>query len=206
MTDTAYPPAPVPAGHPPAGPVRFAPLPVGGALLLAAAVEPAAIADPLGALLDLPVPRRPWQVVRTGPRTLCWLSPRSWLLLCDEAEEADIAARVRDIFPDRRLHACAQSSRLSLHRLHGDGAEDLLRQLGFLSLAPGGIPVGGFRRTLLAGEPTLIWRTGPDDWHLGVDRDKARHLHGWLARLLGADPAATATPAAPGRSEERARP
>ncbi len=186
------------------GAVDFLPLPAGGALLLTAAVEARAVSEPLGRLLGLPVPMQPWQTETHRGRMLHWISPRSWLLSCDQDDEAALAAAVLRAFPDRCLHACAQSSRISRFGLRGEGAEDLLRQIGFLALEPGGIVPGGFRRTLLAGQPTLVWRIGPTEWQLGVDRDKADHLRGWVLRIMRDEAASDRITAITGTQERRA--
>jgi len=154
-----------------------------GCLLLTSAVDGAQTADALEACLSATLPRGPGVVTRAGDRIAIWLSPRSWLFICDPAEEAALAGLVAACFPDRLAHASAFTDFLCWFSLEGRRAEDMLRQGSFISLARGGLPTGHAKRTPIDGVPAVVFHEAAETWRVGVERSRAAHFRNWLDSL-----------------------
>lgn len=154
-----------------------------GCLLLTSAVAGAQTADTLEACLSTTLPRSPGAVTFGYERIAIWLSPRSWLFLCDPVEEAELVGLVADRFPDRLAHASAFSDFLCWLSLEGHRAEDVLRQGSFISLARSGLPRGHAKRTLIDGIPAVVFHEEAEVWRVAVERSRAVHFRNWLDSL-----------------------
>jgi len=154
-----------------------------GCLLLTSAVDGAQTAAALEACLSATLPRGPGAVTRAGDRIAIWLSPRSWLFVCDPAEEAALAVRVAARFPDRLAHASAFTDFLCWFSLEGRRAEDMLRQGSFISLARGGLSIGHAKRTPINGVPSIVFHEAAETWRIAVERSRAAHFRNWLDSL-----------------------
>lgn len=152
-----------------------------GWLLLAAAVEATGIAPAADEVLGLVLPRAAGTITTGAGRLAAWLSPRAWLLRCGPDEEAALAARLNEAFPDKQLHAARFTDSLCWLELDGPDALHLLRHGGYVSLARGGIAVGRTKRTRVAGVSVIIIRETVTCWLLGVERSRAAWFASWLA-------------------------
>ncbi len=153
-----------------------------GCVLLSAATDTPDTAH-AKACLGIDLPGAPSAVMRAADRTGIWLTPRSWLLLCDPDDEAAICDRVSAAFPDRTLHASPFTDSLCWFSLTGEQSEDLLRQGSFISLSKGGLPVGCAKRTPINGIATILYREDDLTWLIGVERSRATYFHHWLDSL-----------------------
>lgn len=154
-----------------------------GCVLLTSAVDGTQTADALEACLSATLPREPGAVARADDRIAIWLSPRSWLFVCDPAEEAALAGRVAARFPNRLAHASAFTDFLCWFSLEGRRAEDMLRQGCFISLARGGLPTGHAKRTPIDGVPAVVFHEAAEAWRVGIERSRAVHFRDWLDSL-----------------------
>lgn len=155
-----------------------------GCVWVTCATDAAAVLAPLEAALGYDLPRESGAMIRTGECAAVWMNPRAWLLRCPATAEDETVARVAAAFPDRLAHASAFTDFLCWFSLEGDGAEDLLKQGGFLSLAISGLSAGHAKRTLIAGIPAILCHEDPSHWLVGVERSRATYFHGWLTGLV----------------------
>lgn len=155
-----------------------------GIIVLNAAVDAANIVAAASIAVGVPLDTTPGSVTDADGRRAFWLTPRSWLIEILPGDEAVLLSAVRDAFPGRSVHATPYSDALVPIDLSGPGAEDLLRQGGFLSLAAGGPAVGTVKRTLVAGQPVLLWRRDVDAWTVGVKRSLAHAFAAWLEAAI----------------------
>lgn len=160
-----------------------------GCVLCTAAVEVVGSGVPTGpferlcAALSLALPTRAGAVEQDGERMALWLTPRSWLVLCPAEQESALCQAVTEAYPERLVLASRYSDQLCWIELNDEGAEDALRQGGFLTLRVGGLPLGHAKRTLIAGIPVVLLRLAATCWLLGVERSRARYFVDWLAHL-----------------------
>lgn len=163
------------------GTLQVRELPASGWLLCVAAPAAMTSLDPLAAALGVAVPTKSGAVTTTGERSAYWLSPTSWLIQIAPGDEDATLAAVLAAYPDRLVHAARFSDALHWLSLSGAGAEDLLKQGGFISLEPGGLPIGGAKRTLVAGIAAILHRHGASEWSLGIEQSRAAFIREWIA-------------------------
>ena len=125
----------------------------GGCVHCSSTVAAHEILDELSDAVGLSLPAKPGVATDNKGRWAFWMSPRSWLVSVDADREGALVASVAERFPDRRVHASRFSDYLFWMSVSGEGAEDLLRQGGFLSV-----------------EETF-WMS-PRSWLVSVDADR----------------------------------
>jgi len=151
-----------------------------GCVLLSAAVDLTNSQVNLLRLSGVELPMVSGLVAQKDGRSVIWLSPRSWLILCPLDDELTLLASINANFPDRSMHASAFSDYLCWFSLEGEVAQDALRQGGFISLASDGLPEGHAKRTLMAGIPAIIHRKTSIKWSIGIERSHASYFSDWL--------------------------
>jgi heterotetrameric sarcosine oxidase gamma subunit len=155
-----------------------------GCVLLTAAVDSAAIVPSASAAAGVGLPLAPGKFEREpapGPgRTALWLSPRSWLIHCGIEEEIKLAASVNASFPDKLVHAVPFTDHLCWFELSGASSPELLTEGTFLSLEPGGLPVGHAKRCLIAQVAAIFVHESDSVWLIAVERSRARYFADWL--------------------------
>jgi heterotetrameric sarcosine oxidase gamma subunit len=109
-----------------------------------------------------------------------WLSPRSWLVRCRIEEELPLVMRVNAAFPDKRVHAVRFTDALCWLELSGAEARGCLTEGGFVSLEPGGLPVGHAKRTWIAAVAAVVVHESDSVWLVAVERSRGRHFADWL--------------------------
>jgi heterotetrameric sarcosine oxidase gamma subunit len=120
-------------------------------------------------------------MTHTGPRRVAiWLTPRSWLLLCDIEEESPLVARLNGTFPEKPVHAVSYTDCLCWFELSGTASLDLLTEGSFLSLESGGLPIAHAKRTLIAQIAAVVVRESELVWSVAVERSRARYFVDWL--------------------------
>lgn len=152
-------------------------------VLISAAVDAAEVLPIAEDCLSIALPPTPGAVVHQGGKTGIWLSPRSWLLFCEPADEQAICERVLAAFPDRTLHASAFTDYLCWFSLSGPRSEDLIRQGSTISLSKAGLPVGSAKRIPVNEIPIVLYRKDEQTWLLGVERSRAVFFRQWLESL-----------------------
>lgn len=151
-----------------------------GCVYLASAVPAADVRAALSQILALTVPTTPGVASDNGECRALWLSPRAWLIRCLADDEGALVDSLNARFPDKTVHASRFTDHLAWIEVAGPGADDLLKQGGFVSFERNGLPVGHAKRILLAGVPAVIDRPSADGWLLGIERSRAHYLVDWL--------------------------
>ncbi len=126
------------------------------------------------------LPTAPGETRARESRTALWLSPRSWLIRCRVDEEPALAECLNAAFPNKRAHAVPFTDALCWLEIFGVESQECLTEGGFLSLEPGGLPVGHAKRTLIAGVPVTVVHERESVWIVGVERSRARYFADWL--------------------------
>lgn len=154
-----------------------------GCVLLTAAVDSVTIAAPASAAAAVELPLTPGKFKRgAGPRrTALWLSPRSWLIHCGIEEDTKLSTSLNASFPDKLVHAVPFTDHLCWFELSGPNSLDLLTEGTFLSLEPGGLPVGHAKRTLIAQVAAIVLHESDTVWLIAVERSRARYFADWLS-------------------------
>lgn len=152
-----------------------------GCLLVGSALDASRVASAAADAVGVDLPIAAGAVAVGEGRLALWLSPRSWLVHCPLDEEFALVARVNAAFPDKTVNAAHFTDYLCWLELRGEGAEDLLRQGGFLSLARDGLPVGHAKRTLIADVAAVVIRPSRTEWLVGIERSRSAYFSSWLA-------------------------
>jgi heterotetrameric sarcosine oxidase gamma subunit len=152
-----------------------------GSVIINCAVGVEGITPCLTETLGFNLPAGP-KVATSGTQGLTglWLTPRSWLVLCKPDDEFQLIERVNGAFPDKRVNAAAFSDYLAWFALSGPKSLEVLSAGGFVSFDTKGLLEGRCKRTLLAGIPVVLQRSGNDEWLLGVERSRASYFSDWL--------------------------
>jgi sarcosine oxidase subunit gamma len=123
------------------------------------------------------LPREACRAAGDGVRSALWLGPDEWLLLAPEGEAAEISAA---------LLAIALASVVDIsHRqvaiaVSGARAADVLNAGNPLDLNATAFPVGMCTRTVFAKAEIVLWRTGPEAFHVEVWRSFAPYVLGLI--------------------------
>ncbi|MDP3139674.1 MAG: sarcosine oxidase subunit gamma family protein [Burkholderiaceae bacterium] len=147
-----------------------------GCVLVSCAVNAPEVAPACSEALGLDLPLEPGQTSQGGGAVALWLTPRSWLVQCAIEDEGQLADAVNRAFADRTASAALYSDALAWLELQGPGAWDLLTEGAFVSLEQDGLAVAHAKRTLVAGIPAVVLRSGDTQWLLGVERSRARYF------------------------------
>lgn len=137
----------------------------------------------IGLAVGCSLPAGHGPVVQSDGKHAIWLTPRSWLILCDAQDEERVLASVASNFKDHSVIASRYADALCWLSFEGAHAAPLLAQGSFVSFTDGGLAIGAAKRTPIAGIPAVIWRTGETEWTVGVERSRARYFVDWLTTL-----------------------
>ena len=137
----------------------------------------------IGLAVGCSLPTSHGPVVHSDGKDAIWLTPRSWLILCDAQDEERVLASVVSNFKDHSVIASRYADALCWLSLEGDQAAALLAQGSFVGFSDKGLAIGSAKRTPVAGIPAVIWRTGEAQWTIGVERSRARYFVDWLSAL-----------------------
>jgi heterotetrameric sarcosine oxidase gamma subunit len=157
---------------------------VAGCVLVTSSVDSGAGMDSLQVAAGCEFPLIAGSIVMAGPNRILWLTPRSWLVLCHTDMEGAIAGRINEEYPDKQVHAAEYGDALAWLELTGSDAWRALTRGGFVSLDGSAIPVGGAKRTNVAGVVVVVLRTGLDNWLLAVERSVAGFMVTWLKESM----------------------
>ena len=131
-------------------------------------------------VLGLSLPREACRSASAGERHALWLGPDEWLLLAPEGEAEGLAAALEAAMAGLPHALVEVSQRQTGVLLSGPRAVDLLNVGCPLDLDPAAFPVGMCSRTLVAKAEVVLWRTGPEAFHVEVWRSFAAYLWGLL--------------------------
>ncbi|MFO1148435.1 MAG: sarcosine oxidase subunit gamma family protein [Alsobacter sp.] len=123
-----------------------------------------------GAVLGLEIPRKPNRAAAAGERAALWLGPDEWLILAPEAETATLFASLEQALASVPHALVDVSHRQTAILLSGPGCADALNAAVPLDLSEAAFPVGMATRTIFEKAEIVLWRTGPESFHLEVWR------------------------------------
>jgi heterotetrameric sarcosine oxidase gamma subunit len=154
-------------------------------VLITAAIDPVVARRELRARVGLDVPLEANAVLQVDRNRILWMTPRSWLVHCSVDEERMLAHKINETFSAKELHAALFTDQLCWLELSGAEALNLLTEGSFVSLEPGGMPIGCAKQTRLADVAVIVLHIDSQSWLLGVERSRGMYLATWL-RQVGA--------------------
>lgn len=128
--------------------------------------------------LGFALPREACRSASLNGTHALWLGPDEWLLL--SALEADLGARLEAAMGDHPHSLVEVSDRQIGLVVRGPEAEAVLSVGCPLDLDQAAFPVGMCTRTVLSKAEIVLWRTGPDSFHLEVWRSFGAYLRAFL--------------------------
>ncbi|MFN3460122.1 MAG: sarcosine oxidase subunit gamma [Oceanibaculum sp.] len=160
-------------------PVRIAPLPAGGKLILRADAADKKIAAAAKKALGIALPTGPLTSTAGDKATMCWLGPDEWLLLCAEEEREILQAALETGLAGQHASVVDVSDAYLGFDVTGEKAAELLAKGCSLDLHPTAFPVGRVARTTLAKADITLLRTA-EGFRLYVLRSFADYAGLWL--------------------------
>jgi sarcosine oxidase subunit gamma len=112
--------------------------------------------------------------------TIVWLGPDERLLVGWRETAAALGGRLGSALAGRPHSLVDVTERQVALRLAAPFAADLLNCGCPLDLGSAAFPVGSATRTLFNKAEIVLWRRGPDEFHIEVWRSFADYLVGWL--------------------------
>ena len=110
-----------------------------------------------------------------------WLGPDEQLLLAAVGDGAAIGAQLRDALSALPHSVVDMSHRQLALEVSGPTGQTLLNAGCPLDLHPSAFPIGMCTRTVLGKADIVLWRTGPDSFHVEVWRSFADYVARFLA-------------------------
>jgi sarcosine oxidase subunit gamma len=129
-----------------------------------------------GAVFGVVLPTAPCRAETSAGRTALWLGPDEWLLLSDST---DIAA-LNQALQDHPAALVDVSHRTLFFKLSGPHAARTINCGCPLDLDLTPFPVGMCTRTILGKAEIILWRTGVEEFQIGVWRSFAAYVRGLL--------------------------
>jgi len=123
---------------------------------------------------------KPSQIAGSDPRSL-WLGPDRWLLTSDTLPPAAMIDSCSMALDGILHHAVDYSSGLTLMRIVGPDARQLLETGTGTDLRPASFPVNSCCRTRFAQIAAVIVAAAPDSYDVYVDRSYGAYLAKCLA-------------------------
>ncbi|HUJ01722.1 MAG TPA: sarcosine oxidase subunit gamma family protein [Usitatibacter sp.] len=132
-------------------------------------------------VLGVALPLEPNAVIRAGESTVCWLGPDEWLLVVPGAQEARVAADLREALGDTFAAVTQIGSGQTAIVLQGECVRELLAKDCPLDLDAAVFLSGRCAQTRLAKAAVLLRPLEGDAMELIVRRSFADYLWLWLA-------------------------
>jgi sarcosine oxidase, subunit gamma len=124
------------------------------------------------------LPETACRAVTAGDRSALWLGPDEWLLIAPEGD--DIVGAIADKLSGLS-HALVDVGHRNVGlEIVGAEAATVLAAGCPLDLDPDAFPVGMCTRTVLGKAEIVLWRTGPDMFHIEVWRSFAAYVWRFL--------------------------
>jgi sarcosine oxidase, subunit gamma len=160
-------------------PVRIAPLPAGGKLILRADTADKKIAAAVKKALGVALPAKPLTSAAGDKATACWLGPDEWMVLCAEEEREALQAALETALAGLHASVVDVSDAYLGFAITGEKATELLAKGCSLDLHPTAFPEGRVARTTLAKADITLLRTA-EGFRLYVLRSFADYTGLWL--------------------------
>lgn len=161
-------------------PVRIAPLPAVGKLILRCDSADKKTAAAAKKALGIALPTEPLTSAASNKATACWLGPDEWLLLCAEEERETLQAALETALAGLHVSVVDVSDAYLGFEIVGEKATELLAKGCSLDLHPSAFPEGSVARTTLAKADIALLRTA-EGFRLYVLRSFADYAGLWLA-------------------------
>jgi sarcosine oxidase subunit gamma len=133
-----------------------------------------------GEVFGVKLPLTPCRAERHADRAALWLGPDEWLLIAPAYQEASIEAEFATALADTPCAIVGVGHRNVAMALAGFRATEVLNAGCPLDLDEAAFPVGMCTRTVLAKAEIILWRTGPQDFTIGVWRSFAPYVREFL--------------------------
>ena len=127
-----------------------------------------------GTAFGVDLPLEPTKTNEAGDKAALWLGPDEYLLVAPVGAAAPVIAAPHSLVD--------VSHRQTALELSGTRVADLLNTGIMLDLRLSAFPVGMCARTLLGKADVVLWRKGPQQFHLEVWRSFAPYVHEFLTQ------------------------
>jgi sarcosine oxidase, subunit gamma len=134
-----------------------------------------------GGALGLSISNVACRSAANSERAALWMGPDEQLILAPAAEAESLGARLRDALSALPHSLVDMSHRQLALEVSGPAAQTLLNTGCPLDLHMSAFPVGMCTRTVLGKADIVLWRTGPDSFHVEVWRSFADYVTRFLA-------------------------
>lgn len=132
----------------------------------------------IGQAFGVALPERALHAAEAGDRAALWLGPDEWLLLAPDGD--GLAGRLEAALDGEPGCVVDISHRQVGIEVSGPGAASTLNAGCPLDLDASAFPVGTSTRTLLAKADIVLWRRGPERFHLECWRSFAPYVLAFL--------------------------
>jgi sarcosine oxidase subunit gamma len=133
-----------------------------------------------GGALGLQISEVACRSAANAQRAALWLGPDEQLILADVKDGDTVATQLRDALGALPHSVVDMSHRQLALELSGATAQTLLSAGCPLDLHLSAFPVGMCTRTVLGKADIVLWRTGPDSFHVEVWRSFADYVARFL--------------------------
>jgi len=135
--------------------------------------------DCVARIVGVALPLGPNTVGDSDERTVCWLGPSEWLIVCPGDDERALANQLREGLRSQFASVVQIGGGQTVFCLEGDGARELLARGCPLDLHPRVFTIGQCAQTHVAKAPVLL-RPIAGAIELIVRRSFADYLWQWL--------------------------
>ena len=118
------------------------------------------------------------------PRSL-WIGPDHWLLVSNSMTPASIVSNCKESFGETLYNALDYSAGLSVLRISGANARELLATGSGLDFRAEEFPIGTCCRTRFAQIAAIVISEGEEQFDIYVDRSYEAYLRAWLMDYTG---------------------
>jgi sarcosine oxidase subunit gamma len=136
-----------------------------------------------GAAFGVALPSEACRAATNGSLAALWLGPDEHLLLAPDGDTARIASVIAQSLVGQPHSLVDVSHRQVAFEVTGPHAEWLLAAQCPLPLDATAFPVGMCTRTIFAKAEVVLWRTGPETFHVEVWRSFSRYVVELLAEI-----------------------
>jgi sarcosine oxidase subunit gamma len=149
----------------------------------------------MGSAVGLELPRQACRAAEHDSRAALWLGPDEWLLIAADKEHDAIELYLGSVTSVASASAVDVSDRQMGIAVAGIRSAEALNAFMPLDLDPSVFPVGMCTRTIFGKAEIVLWRRGPQSFHIEVWRSFAPYVLACLGEALReyGGPAATSS-------------
>ena len=116
-----------------------------------------------------------------------WLGPEHWLLVSEIRSPDSLIEECHEALSNRVFNAVDYSSALTIFKIGGTGARDILASGSGLDFRPDSFAKGKCCRTRLAGIGATVHADGDSCFEIYIDRSYEEYLESWLGEASTGD-------------------